>query len=235
MTCTAFAGADLDTGLIAREHAQLLPKTELAHRDACFAAALAIVLDDAKRAAAGDPVSPWAIADGWRVNSRLQRRLLFRDGDAERAVTVGYEEAGYRLELDGIAIPARAEAGSDDALVFILEEIRRVATVVTVGDRLHVFLDGRQHDLGRVDVLHRSGEENDSADGLTAPIPALVVAHLVEEGAAVEKGAPLLVLEAMKMEMTIVAPAAGKVRAFHFLTGVQVPAGAELVDFEKQT
>ena len=236
----AFAGADLDTGLIAREHAQLLPKAAPAPREAYFAAALATVLAQVKRAAtvasaAGDPHSPWAIADGWRVNSRLERKLVFRDGDAERVVTVRYEKDGWQLELDDTAILARAEAGPDDSLVFTLGEIRREATVVVSGDWLHIFLDGQKHDLAAVDVLHSTGEDDAADGGLTAPIPALVVAQLVEPGAIVEKGAPLLVLEAMKMEMTILAPAAGKVRAFHYAAGVQVPAGAELADFVKQT
>jgi 3-methylcrotonyl-CoA carboxylase alpha subunit len=48
----------------------------------------------------------------------------------------------------------------------------------------------------------------------------------------VEKGAPLLILEAMKMEHTITAPAAGTVKGFRFAVGDQVGDGAELVDFE---
>jgi 3-methylcrotonyl-CoA carboxylase alpha subunit len=48
----------------------------------------------------------------------------------------------------------------------------------------------------------------------------------------VEKGAPLLILEAMKMEHTIAAPAAGTVKAFRFNVGEQVSDGAELVEFE---
>jgi 3-methylcrotonyl-CoA carboxylase alpha subunit len=47
----------------------------------------------------------------------------------------------------------------------------------------------------------------------------------------VEKGAPLLILEAMKMEHTITAPSAGTVQAFRFAVGEQVGDGAELVEF----
>jgi 3-methylcrotonyl-CoA carboxylase alpha subunit len=48
----------------------------------------------------------------------------------------------------------------------------------------------------------------------------------------VEKGAPLLILEAMKMEHTITAPAAGTVKGFFYAVGDQVGDGAVLVDFE---
>ncbi len=47
-----------------------------------------------------------------------------------------------------------------------------------------------------------------------------------------EKGAPLLVLEAMKMEHTIAAPANGVVKAFRCAPGEQVADGMELVEFE---
>ena len=70
------------------------------------------------------------------------------------------------------------------------------------------------------------------AGGLLAPMPGKVIALIAEAGATVEKGAPLLILEAMKMEHTITAPAAGTVKGFHFAVGDQVGDGMELVDFE---
>ena len=63
-------------------------------------------------------------------------------------------------------------------------------------------------------------------------MPGKVIALLSAPGAAVDKGAPLLVLEAMKMEHTISAPRAGVVKGFRFAAGDQVAEGAELVEFE---
>jgi 3-methylcrotonyl-CoA carboxylase alpha subunit len=63
-------------------------------------------------------------------------------------------------------------------------------------------------------------------------MPGRVVAHLVPPGARVEKGAPLVVLEAMKMEHTLAAPATGIVKAYRYAVGEQVADGAELVEFE---
>ena len=64
-------------------------------------------------------------------------------------------------------------------------------------------------------------------------MPGKVIALLVEPGTKVEKGAPLIVLEAMKMEHTLTAPGAGTVKAFRYAVGEQVADGAELLDFEK--
>ena len=57
-------------------------------------------------------------------------------------------------------------------------------------------------------------EHDEEGAGLLAPMPGKVIALLAQPGAAVDKGAPLLVLEAMKMEHTISAPRAGTVKAF---------------------
>jgi 3-methylcrotonyl-CoA carboxylase alpha subunit len=65
-------------------------------------------------------------------------------------------------------------------------------------------------------------------------MPGRVIALLAEPG-PVEKGAPLLILEAMKMEHTIRAPAAGMLKGFRYAVGDQVAEGAELVDLDLQT
>jgi 3-methylcrotonyl-CoA carboxylase alpha subunit len=65
-------------------------------------------------------------------------------------------------------------------------------------------------------------------------MPGKVIALAAAVGTGVDKGAPLLVLEAMKIEHTITAPRKGRIQAFHFAPGDQVGDGAELVDFEAQ-
>ena len=58
-----------------------------------------------------------------------------------------------------------------------------------------------------------------------------IVTLLADVGSAVEAGAPLLVMEAMKMEHTIRAPVAGTVNAYYYKSGDLVDGGAELLDF----
>ena len=96
-----------------------------------------------------------------------------------------------------------------------------------------MFLHGRSYQLARVDPLYHGGEGQGAEGALVAPMPGRVVACLAQPGAVVEKGTPLLILEAMKMEHTITAPAAGKLQAFRFAVGEQVAEGVELVEFEK--
>ncbi len=67
---------------------------------------------------------------------------------------------------------------------------------------------------------------------LKAPMPGRVVTCCVDGGTRVTRGTPLMILEAMKMEHTLSAPADGVVKAFYFTAGEQVDDGADLIDFE---
>jgi 3-methylcrotonyl-CoA carboxylase alpha subunit len=110
---------------------------------------------------------------------------------------------------------------------------RRIsATVVAANEKRHVFIDGVCHIFAAIDPLFHAGSGGGAEGGLTAPMPGKVIALIAAVGARLEKGAPLLILEAMKMEHTIAAPSAGVVKAFRFNVGEQVTDGAELVEFE---
>jgi 3-methylcrotonyl-CoA carboxylase alpha subunit len=63
-------------------------------------------------------------------------------------------------------------------------------------------------------------------------MPGKVVAYLAQPGQAVKRGQPLAVMEAMKMEHTLAAPADGTVKALRFAAGEQVAEGDALLDFE---
>ncbi|MEZ5628131.1 MAG: acetyl/propionyl/methylcrotonyl-CoA carboxylase subunit alpha [Rhodocyclaceae bacterium] len=235
--CPAFANADLDTGLIEREKAYLFPEAKATPAEVWYVAALAELLREANRGAAKarrdeDPLSPWHARDGWRLNASARRDLIFRLGEAQKAVNVAYRADGYTLTVDGQSVEARGELNDRGLLRVELDGMRMDATVVAANEKRHVFLHGRAWQLSNVDPLHFAGEGGGAEGGLLAPMPGKVIALIAQAGAAVEKGAPLLILEAMKMEHTIAAPAAGTVKAFRFAVGDQVGDGDELVEFE---
>ncbi len=237
VACPAFANADLDTGLIEREKDFLFPAGVEAPAEVFLVAALAELLREgeaARTAAAGDrdPHSPWHLRDGWRLNASFRRPLLFRFGEIEKTVAVGYARGGYELVLDGISTAARGERTGNSTLRIELGGMRLPATVIAAGEKRHVFLHGRVWQLACVDPLYHAGEGVGESGGLAAPMPGKVIALIAQPGSEVEQGAPLLILEAMKMEHTIAAPAKGKLKAFRFGVGDSVAEGAELVDFE---
>ncbi len=239
VACPAFAQADLDTGLIERENDFLFPQGDANDPppDAWLAAALAELLReqaaalDAARGEA-DPHSPWHRRDGWRLNSAARRTLAFRAGAAEKSVAVSYSGTSFLLEVDGQSVVAAGELKPGGQLRADLGGRRINATVVIANEKRHVFLHGRAFIFAAVDPLFHAGEGGGAEGGLTAPMPGKVIALIARVGAKVDKGAPLLILEAMKMEHTIAAPAAGTVKAFRYGVGDQVGDGAELVEFE---
>ena len=236
VTCPSFANADLDTGLIEREEATLFPVAVPVPETAWFLAALVELLHEAGtlRNDAVQP-SPWQILDGWRLNGQSRRTIALRYFEERQDIGVTSVAGGWNLSLGDSCVFARGTLEANGQLHVQLGERRLHAAVVIAAERRHVFLEGRAWPLTRVDNLHTGGEGEEAGGGLRAPMPGKIVALLAQAGATVEKGAPLLVMEAMKMEHTITAPANGIVTAFRCAVGEQVADGVELVEFEVTT
>jgi 3-methylcrotonyl-CoA carboxylase alpha subunit len=99
------------------------------------------------------------------------------------------------------------------------------------GDDWHVFCEGDYRRLSLQPEL-AGADEDIRAGSLAAPMPGKVIKVMTEAGAKVAKGQALLILEAMKMEHTITAPADGVVKEIHYAAGEQVLEGAELISLE---
>jgi acetyl/propionyl-CoA carboxylase alpha subunit len=191
-------------------------------------AAAALALQAVNRAA--DPV--WSrLPSGWRNNPSESQRLVLSDGAVERAV--GYRlgrGSAVALEVDGepLAVdlhhvtPAEVDASFDG--------VRRRISVAVSPDRRTVDVDSSLGSSSYT-VVPRFADPSESAavGSLVAPMPGSVVRVLVEVGIAVGKGEALLVLEAMKMEHTVVSPTEGTVSEVRVSAGQQVDAGAVLV------
>jgi 3-methylcrotonyl-CoA carboxylase alpha subunit len=134
---------------------------------------------------------------------------------------------GWRLDLGDEAVSGRLRGDRVE-----LEGASMPLRVVRDGRRLDLAAGGGRFRLELIDPLAEALPADEAGGVFTAPMPGKVLRRLVEAGAEVSSGAPLLVLEAMKMEHTIAAPAAGRVRALHVEEGEQVEEGAILLDFE---
>ena len=101
--------------------------------------------------------------------------------------------------------------------------------VYTQGETDHVFTAAGAAQIVAIDLLAHAGDQTAEGGRLTAPMPGKVVSFSVKAGDAVKKGQPLAVMEAMKMEHTIAAPADGTVSEVLYAPGDQVAEGAELL------
>jgi len=236
VACPAFAQADLDTGLIERHHALLLPP-QPASATVLLVAALGELLWEARRArqvaaTSADPHSPWSAGDAWQLNLHATRTLHFRDGEQRAAIAARRMAAGWQLTLEGKSTVASAEHLADDRFAIALDGRRLEAHLLAHGNERHIFIAGESHVLLRDDPLHIVSASEADSGRLTAPMPGKIVAHLVAPGATVAAGTPLLILEAMKMEHTITAPHAGTVMRFAYASGELVSEGALLLELQ---
>ncbi len=227
VACGAFAQANLDTALIERESAVLFPPEAPPPDEVFFLAALTQILGE-------QGVKGCGRHDGWRLNGAFSRAMAFRCGEFENTVEATYLGEIYRFALGKRSVSARGRlTGKMIAAEFDGQHVQ--AVVVAACGALNIFLDGAAHKLEKLDPLDVAAEGGSGHGGLLAPMPGRIITLLVEPGEKVEKGAPLLILEAMKMEHKLTAPATGAVRAFYCVIDDQVAEGAELIDFEPET
>jgi 3-methylcrotonyl-CoA carboxylase alpha subunit len=144
---------------------------------------------------------------------------------------------GWRMTIDDWTHAATVLAGGPDEIVFTLDGRHQRARIArdAAGDLLVAYA-GHAYRLSRppplsADSVHRLGGDLGDA-GLLAPMPGTLVKVLVHEGDEVAEGQPLVVLEAMKMEHTITAPYAGRVRRLPFGAGSSVSGGVALAELE---
>ncbi len=126
-----------------------------------------------------------------------------------------------------------AAGGATHDVVADVERLDEFHTRMTVGGQLYRLVTathGPVHLIEVNGVAHRV--TRDEGGVLRSPAPALVVASPVAVGDLVAAGAPVLVLESMKMETAVRAPFAARVRELLVMTGSQVETGAPLVRLE---
>lgn len=224
----AIATSFIDTKL----PALILDKTDLAE-SALACVCLYLLQSQRPKTALIDPHTPWALHNGWRLNALSQQVLtIVHDGNP---IEVTAEETvnGYLLKLPSVTLTAHATIDKTGSMDVNLNEWQRTARVVDTELQISVFLDGVQTDFTRYQPVTENHSKM-GTDTLRAPMPGTVTAVMVQVGTEVTRGTPLMVLEAMKMEHTITAPADGVVASIHYTIGDLVPEeGVELLAIDQ--
>ncbi|MEH0628379.1 acetyl/propionyl/methylcrotonyl-CoA carboxylase subunit alpha [Streptomyces stelliscabiei] len=192
-------------------------------------AALAAAVCEAARAAAVAPVLA-RIPAAWRNVPSGPRVRTYRRGRTEYAVT--YASQGQRLVSDYVENVSVLDARGD--YVLLQDGGLRETYHLAVGDGV-VDVSG-PHGAFALDIVpvFVDPAEAVAQGSLLAPMPATVIAVAVEVGAQINKGDPVVLLEAMKMQHTIAAPAPGIVTALEVSVGQQITAGAVLAIIEEK-
>lgn len=233
----AVVQARIDTGYLDRHLDEFLPADIVPDHLTLFAAAAAILLDEEAQApqlalASGDPHSPWSLADAWRIGHSGKRIVCFSHADQRIEVDAHGAHGSYAMVCGDAR--CRVENATVDNGIFSASFDGILHRYVVQVDANRVLLhDGeRRAPLVRVAAFAFSKSAQSSSDRIRAPMPGRIVVVKVKSGDAVTEGQELIVMEAMKMEITLKAPAAATVAAVNAVVGEFVEADAILVQFD---
>ncbi|MEP7299144.1 MAG: acetyl/propionyl/methylcrotonyl-CoA carboxylase subunit alpha [Burkholderiales bacterium] len=221
----SFATADLDTALIERERAVLfnaapLPLEVAAAGVVAHALAAERVLED---------TDPWSRRDGWRLHGSATRRFDIEAQGTHHVFSLE-RQGGAQVLVQGAQRRSFAAASRGAALHDVTLDGRRWSLhVYATGERFSVFAPEGSAVVDEFDPIAHSADGAKEAGGLAAPMPGKVIAFLAKAGDRVTEGQPLAVMEAMKMEHTIIAPRDGTIAELLYAVGDQVSEGGELL------
>jgi 3-methylcrotonyl-CoA carboxylase alpha subunit len=170
----------------------------------------------------------WGDTRGWRLGAVPKSAWHF----ADRTVTIEFSTPdSCRAHVGGREYPVRIVARNEHSLDVDLAGQMQHLRLVEVDRELHLYRGGRHVALRLIrteDALQVSAGAEEGS--LLTPLPGTVVAVHVAPGQSVARGAPLVTVEAMKMEHTLTAPYAGTVTRVAFAVADRVAAGAILVE-----
>jgi 3-methylcrotonyl-CoA carboxylase alpha subunit len=231
VTHPSVAANTIDTGFIERELKTLAPAPPAAG-DFELCAAVAAFLGEEQKAVQAEAKSPW-LTFGWMPVGRRQREFIFRQGQvALQIVTLRYGNGPSTLSIADREFAFASTMTDDGTFDLTLDGMKSRIEAVVEGHELYLHTRNGRFELHWVDPFGGETEEQAGEDRIVAPLPGTVVALLAEEGATLEKGAPILTLEVMKMEQTLRAPFAGVLKAIKCKVGDIVQEGVELAEVE---
>jgi 3-methylcrotonyl-CoA carboxylase alpha subunit len=236
------ARGEIDTGFIEREISALtMAAPSVAPLDLAAACVAVLVREQHEQAAPAlasasasppSPPSPWDRTDGWMVAGPRSRRLSFRRDEHRYDVVLWYGRDGLSMEYGGTKARLQFVPRDGDMVDLCLGTAPERASAIWTGRDLDLATPRGRIELAWIDPFVSEVGEAAAADRIVAPMPGTVTRILAEPGVDLPRGAPLIVLEAMKMEHTLRAPVDGHLKALKCAVGDFVQEGAELADFE---
>jgi len=227
----AFAQAELDTGFIEKNKEEIFNTTEINLDTSLTILALHCILSRRQEAVSGNP---WHSGNAFRMNQVNLHRFEFEHGESKHHVLV--EDRGndsqnsFNVTVKETTHVVSAQL-SDDSIIAEINGHSEKAVVAASDNIFRVFTEDATVDLS-LSLPDYGDSVSGGAGDFCAPMNGTVVEILVEKGASVSAGDALLVLEAMKMQNTIVATDDGTVTEIFFSAGDLVTGGDELLSFE---
>jgi 3-methylcrotonyl-CoA carboxylase alpha subunit len=225
----------VETGLIERSIASLTAQPRLTNGTIAIAALAALHLLDEM-----EGCDPWSALTGWRAWGEAESFVeLALDEDfgpedfareefvSLRAVSLGRD--AFRVEWGDVSVRCTLLSRDGDRIRFDIGNRIREAAILGTGQQVSIHVEGATHTFNRPGPVTSDVDRHPPSDEISSPISGLVRAVRVSAGEAVKKGAALVIIEAMKMEHTVVAPRDATIAEVRVALGDQVDETAVML------
>ncbi|MBB4568373.1 acetyl/propionyl/methylcrotonyl-CoA carboxylase subunit alpha [Rhizobium leucaenae] len=219
-----------DTGLIDRE-AETLTAASIPDD---IALAIAAIFEGGGMAQSSGR-EPWQALGAWQLWGEAGRSVtLHHSGGRTNGRVAAKGQDRYSVQFDDRAVAVRIISRNDDSCQVEIDGRQLRADFFQMPHGVTLFFDGHTHRFHRTDPLDGAEEEAVGGDRLIAPMPGLIKIVRVQEGDVVAKGEALIVMEAMKMELTLTATRDGVVESLHVGEGDQTSESAVLLSLRPE-
>jgi len=221
----AFRTGDVHTGFLAQHREAILARPAGWFSDTVALAVMGLL----RQREQGGNASPWSDRRSFRVNAPATDVLLLSLQGRALDVVVRFDGARTELRFEGQVVSVEQAVLTGQQLTVISGERLLQASYVVDGERAFLLREAESHEL-RVRALFLAAAEDAGALGVVrSPLPGRILSVFVATGQRVQKGEPLVSLEAMKMEHTLRASADGVVQSVSVKAQEQVVEGGTLL------
>ncbi|HET7561307.1 MAG TPA: acetyl/propionyl/methylcrotonyl-CoA carboxylase subunit alpha [Rhodanobacteraceae bacterium] len=224
----------IDTGYLDRHLDEFVAGEAQPTQGAVFTAAVAALLHDEQHVVAdpADPHSPWNDADAWRIGRNGKRIVALALGDSRHEVEAWGFDGNYKLKLGEVTCNVSGARRDARSLNARFDDEARSSDVRADANRVLLHdAAGIRWRFERVPAFAWETSDSATSSQIAAPMPGKIVLVKAKAGDKVEAGQELLVMEAMKMELSLKAPRAGTIESISAAANDFVEADAVLVRF----
>ena len=183
-----------------------------------------------------DPWTPWAIADSWRLGHSGKRVVSLSVKETAGDRLLRFDCHGYNgdYQLGNGSKTRQIKSGKlrGNKLSFVLDDQEYNLMLFAAGDTIQVADPGGRISLRYISPLFTADEEKYAGDQLAAPMPGQLIGFRTSQGQLVSEGDVLVLMEAMKMELSLRAPRDGRIAVLRHEPGDFVEAETVLVEFD---
>lgn len=178
-----------------------------------------------------DPYSPWYLRDNWRLSENVPIDLTLWSNDKKFSIKILQKNSFYHVNINANQYLGTAPKFEKNKFIITMNDKKTITTIFLDEKYFHIFFQGEHHILSLESTQLRE-KQSESEIQFISPMPGTIVEIYVDSNQKVKKGDKLIVIEAMKMEHTLLAPNDGTIKKVYFKSGDFIHEGVKLLEFE---